>query len=76
MGLSKADETRPGASPGLAWPVPGSIVLVALALLPGGETTLKTFHREKDGSIRLWPNDLPHDPARLKAWAAAALQLR
>ena len=26
-----------------------------VALLPGGETTLKTFHREKDGSIRLQP---------------------
>ncbi|MFZ9692067.1 MAG: transcriptional repressor LexA [Phycisphaerales bacterium] len=26
-----------------------------VALLPGGETTLKTFFREKDGSIRLQP---------------------
>jgi repressor LexA len=26
-----------------------------VALLPNGETTLKTFFREKDGSIRLQP---------------------
>ena len=37
MGLSKGDETRPGASPGPAWLVPGAIVIVALALLVSGD---------------------------------------
>jgi rhomboid family GlyGly-CTERM serine protease len=49
MGLSKADETRPGASPGLAWPVPGSIVLVALALLPGGDAGREWLRFERTG---------------------------
>ena len=37
MGLSKGDETRPGASRGLAWRVPVAIALVALALLLSGD---------------------------------------
>ena len=49
MGLSKADETRPGASPGLAWPVPGSIMLVALALLPGGDAGREWLRFERTG---------------------------
>ncbi len=49
MGLSKADETRPGASPGLAWLVPGSLVLVALALLPGGDPVREWLRFDRTG---------------------------
>ena len=49
MGLSKADETRPGASPGLAWLVPGSLVLVALALLPGGDSVREWLRFDRTG---------------------------
>jgi repressor LexA len=33
-----------------------------VALLPSGETTLKTFHREKDGRIRLQPANPSFEP--------------
>lgn len=37
MGLSKGEETRLGASPVLPWRVPGSVVLLALALMLAGD---------------------------------------
>lgn len=49
MGLSKGDETRPGASPGLAWLVPGAIVLVALALIPGGDAGREWLRFDRTG---------------------------
>ena len=33
-----------------------------VALLPEGETTLKTFYKEKDGRIRLQPANESFDP--------------
>jgi len=33
-----------------------------VALLPSGETTLKTFFRERDGSIRLQPANPEFEP--------------
>lgn len=33
-----------------------------VALLPNGETTLKTFHRERDGRIRLQPANAEFEP--------------
>jgi repressor LexA len=33
-----------------------------VALLPSGETTLKTFYREPDGSIRLQPANPEFEP--------------
>jgi rhomboid family GlyGly-CTERM serine protease len=49
MGLSKGDETRPGASPGLAWLVPGAVVFVALALLPGGDAAREWLRFDRTG---------------------------
>jgi rhomboid family GlyGly-CTERM serine protease len=49
MGLSKGDETRPGASPGLAWLVPGAVVFVALALLPGGDAGREWLRFDRTG---------------------------
>ena len=33
-----------------------------VALLPEGESTLKTFYKEKDGRIRLQPANIDFDP--------------
>ena len=49
MGLSKGDETRPGASPGLAWLVPGAIVIVALALLISGDAGREWLRFDRTG---------------------------
>ena len=49
MGLSKGDETRPGASPGLAWLVPGAIVIVALALLVSGDAARESLRFDRTG---------------------------
>jgi rhomboid family GlyGly-CTERM serine protease len=49
MGLSKGDETRPGASPGLAWLVPGAIVIVALALLVSGDAGREWLRFDRTG---------------------------
>lgn len=40
-----------------------------VALLPGGETTLKTFFREKDGSIRLQPANPEFKPILVRECA-------
>jgi repressor LexA len=37
-----------------------------VALLEGGETTLKTFYREKDGMIRLQPANPEFEPIRVR----------
>lgn len=37
-----------------------------VALLDGGETTLKTFYREKDGMIRLQPANPEFEPIRVR----------
>ena len=37
-----------------------------VALLEGGETTLKTFYREKDGTIRLQPANPDFEPIRVR----------
>jgi rhomboid family GlyGly-CTERM serine protease len=49
MGLSKGDETRPGASPGLAWLVPGVIAVVALALLLSGDAGREWLRFDRTG---------------------------
>jgi rhomboid family GlyGly-CTERM serine protease len=49
MGLGKGDEKRPGASPGLAWLVPGILVFVALALLPGGDAGREWLRFDRTG---------------------------
>lgn len=49
MGLSKGDETRPGASPGLAWLVPGVIAAVALALLASGDAGREWLRYDRAG---------------------------
>ena len=49
MGLSKGDETRPGGSPGLAWRVPGAIVIVALALLVGDDAGREWLRFDRTG---------------------------
>jgi WD40 repeat protein len=37
--------------------------------LPDGKSLASA---SQDGSIRVWPEDLPRDPAELRAWLAAA----
>lgn len=49
MGLSKGSETRPGASSGPAWRVPGVIVLLALALLGSGDTGRELLRFDRAG---------------------------
>lgn len=49
MGLSKGDETCPGASPGPAWLVPGAIVIVALALLVSGDSGREWLRFDRTG---------------------------
>ena len=49
MGFSKCDETRSGASPGLAWRVPGAIVIVALALLVSGDAGREWLRFDRAG---------------------------
>ena len=49
MGLSKGDETRPGASPGPVWLVPGAIVIVALALLGSGDAGREWLRFDRAG---------------------------
>jgi rhomboid family GlyGly-CTERM serine protease len=49
MGLTKRVETRPGASPGLAWLVPGAIVIVALAVLVSGDAARESLRFDRTG---------------------------
>ena len=56
MGFSKGDETRPGAARGLAWRLPGAIVIVALALLVSGDVGRESlrFDRTRIAAGEAW----------------------
>jgi rhomboid family GlyGly-CTERM serine protease len=56
MGLSKGEETRPGALPWLAWLVPGAITLAALVLLLTGDTGREwlRFERSDIAAGEVW----------------------
>ena len=80
MGLSKGDETRPGASPGLAWRVPGVIGLVALALLVSGDAGREWLRFDRTGiaageAWRLLTGHLVHLGATLAVLNLAGLVL-
>ena len=49
MGLSKGEETRLGALPTLAWLVPGTVVLCALALLLTGDSGREWLRFDRPG---------------------------
>jgi rhomboid family GlyGly-CTERM serine protease len=49
MGLSKGEETRLGASPALPWLVPGSVTLLALALMLAGDSGRVWLRFERAG---------------------------
>ena len=49
MGLSKGEETRLGASPALAWLVPGIVVLCALTLVLSGDSGREWLRFDRDG---------------------------
>ena len=49
MGLSKGDETRPGASPGLAWLLPGVIALSTLGLILSGDAGREWLRFDRTG---------------------------
>ena len=49
MGLSKGEETRPGASPALSWLVPGVIILLALVLMLAGDSGREWLRFERNG---------------------------
>jgi rhomboid family GlyGly-CTERM serine protease len=49
MGLNKGEETRPGASPGLPWLVPGVIILLTLVLMLAGDSGRVWLRYERAG---------------------------
>ncbi len=49
MGLGKGEEMRRGASPVLAWLVPGTVVLVALALMLSGDSGREWLRFDRPG---------------------------
>lgn len=49
MGLGKGEEMRRGASPVLAWLVPGIVVLVALALMLSGASARESLRFDRAG---------------------------
>ena len=49
MGLSKGEETHLGASPGLAWRVPGMVILLALVLMLAGDAGRNWLRFERAG---------------------------
>lgn len=49
MGLGNGEEMRPGASPVLAWLVPGIVVLVALALMLSGASAREWLRFDRAG---------------------------
>ncbi len=49
MGLGKGEEMRRGASPVLAWLVPGIVVLVALALMLSGDSGREWLRFDRPG---------------------------
>jgi rhomboid family GlyGly-CTERM serine protease len=49
MGLGNGEEMRPGASPVLAWLVPGIVVLVALALMLSGASARESLRFDRAG---------------------------
>jgi rhomboid family GlyGly-CTERM serine protease len=80
MGLGKGDETRPGTSPGLAWLLPGSIVLLALVLLGSGDAGRQWLRFDRSGiaageAWRLLTGHLVHLGASHAALNLAGLAL-